>query len=253
MRPAAQIQFSSDPDFTRLTLGRREVVLHRDIGALATPILDQLDRIITGGPYRAGSAGAGNRASAFRLRVTGAPEMFARRSRRGGWLRFLVSDLYFGQRPRPFEELAISIEAVKRKIPVAAPMGAIVEWAGPVFYRGWFLSRAVPGMTLWEFVRTDDDPAVRRHVLVQVSAAIDTMHARGLCHGDLNLHNLIVTKAGEGFAVIILDLDKARLYGGPVPEAARRANFARLLRSARKLDPAGRYLDAAALNILKPN
>ena len=67
-------------------------------------------------------------------------------------------------------------------------------------------------MTLWEFVKTDDDPTVRRHVLEQTRTAIDTMHAKGLFHADLNLHNLLVTEARESFTVIIIDLDKSRLF-----------------------------------------
>ncbi|MHB8384781.1 MAG: lipopolysaccharide kinase InaA family protein, partial [Candidatus Binataceae bacterium] len=111
-------------------------------------------------------------------------------------------------------------------------------------------TRALPGMTLWEFVRADDDPIVRGHVLLKARAAIATMHNHGLLHADLNLHNLFVTQAGESFAVVILDLDKARLYDEPLPPALRRDNARRLIRSARKLDPAGRYFDAAALKVL---
>ena len=51
-------------------------------------------------------------------------------------------------------------------------------------------------------------------------------------------------------AVIILDLDKARLHDRPVDGAARRHIAARLMRSARKLDPRGDFLDSAALSIL---
>ena len=105
-------------------------------------------------------------------------------------------------------------------------------------------------MTLWEFLKTDDDPTVRSHVLAQARTAIDTMHAKGLFHADLNLHNLLVTQTNESFTVVIIDLDKSRLFDAPVSSAMRRANAARLLRSARKLDPSRKFLDAAALSIL---
>ena len=153
-------------------------------------------------------------------------------------------------KPRPLTELAVTLEARRREIPVVEPMGAMVEWLGPALYRGFFLTRALRGMTLWEFVKTDDDPTVRIHVLEQARRAIDTMHAKGLFHGDLNLHNLLMTQARESFTVIIIDLDKSRLFDAPVPAAMRRANAARLLRSARKLDPSGQFLDATALSIL---
>jgi 3-deoxy-D-manno-octulosonic acid kinase len=220
-------------------------VIHRDLASQAAQILQQLGALTS-----AVEAGAGNRQSAFRLSLAEGPELFARRGRRGGLIASILSDTYVGIAPRPLTELAVTIEARRREIPVAEPMGAMIEWIGPVLYRGFFLTRAVRGMTLWEFLKTDDDPTVRNHVLAQARAAIHTMHNKGLFHADLNLHNLLVTQAHDSFTVIIIDLDKSRLFDAPVPSAMRRANASRLLRSARKLDPSGQYLDAAALSIL---
>ena len=188
--------------------------------------------------------------SAFRVNIAGAPAMYARRSRRGGIIASILNNIYLGTNPRPLSELALTVEAMNRGVPVVEPMGALVEWIAPALYRGFFLTRAMPGMTLWEFLKTDDDPVVRSHVLEQARAAIETMHSKGLSHADLNLHNLLVTQAGESFTVRILDLDKSRLYDSALSPAMRRANLRRLARSARKLDPAGKYLDAAALSIL---
>ncbi len=84
----------------------------------------------------------------------------------------------------------------------------------------------------------------------QARAPIDTVQAKRLLNADLNLHNLLVTQARDSFTVIVIDLDKARLFDAPLSAAMRRANAARLLRSARKLDPSGQFLDAAALSIL---
>lgn len=245
MRPPSQLKWRSDPNFSTFRIGRRELVIHRDLASQAGQILQQLGALTS-----AVEAGAGNRQSAFRLNLDEGAELFARRGRRGGLIASILSDTYVGIAPRPLTELAVTIEARRREIPVAEPMGAMIEWIGPVLYRGVFLTRAVRGMTLWEFLKTDDDPTVRNHVLAQARAAIDTMHDKGLFHADLNLHNLLVTQAQESFTVIIIDLDKSRLFDAPVPSAMRRANGSRLLRSARKLDPSGQYLDAEALSIL---
>jgi len=43
-----------------------------------------------------------------------------------------------------------------------------------------------------------------------------------------------------------------RLFDAPLSSAMRRANAARLMRSAHKLDPVGQILDAAARSILNP-
>lgn len=239
------MKWRADPNFSTFRIGRSELVIHRDIASQAAEIMQKLGELTS-----AVEAGAGNRKSAHRLDLNGGIELFARRGRRGGLIASILSDVYFGIEPRPLKELAVTVEAMRRGVPVAEPMGAMVEWIGPALYRGFFLTRAVRGMTLWEFVKTDDDPTVRRLVLEQARAAIDIMHSKGLFHADLNLHNLLVTQARDSFSVIIIDLDKSRLFDAPVSVAMRRANAARLIRSARKLDPSGKFLDAAALSIL---
>ncbi|HEV2171369.1 MAG TPA: lipopolysaccharide kinase InaA family protein [Candidatus Binatus sp.] len=234
-----------DANFSTFKVDRRELVIRRDFESHAARIIQRLGELAS-----SAEAGVGNRKSAFPVALEDGLELFARRCRRGGMIAALLSDIYVGLTPRPFNELGVAVEALRRGIAVAEPMGAMVEWIGPAVYRGFFLTRAVRGMTLWEFVQADDDPTVRRHVLEQASAAIAMMHDKGLCHADLNLHNLLVTRAGESFSVVIIDLDKARLFPPPLSPAMRRANIARLMRSARKLDPSGKILDDAALSIL---
>lgn len=229
--------------FQKFESGRRVVYLRRDLAFHAPALVASLSTI--------GSAqGAGNRLSGLPFKLEDGTELFARISRRGGLLRLVLKDLYVGIRARPVRELAVAAEARRRGIPVAEPMGAMVEWVGPIVYRSVFLTRALPGMTLWEFLRTDDDALVAAHVIQQARQAIDTMHRLGLFHADLNLHNLFITKSHESFAVVILDLDKAQLFHGPLPARMRARNLARLRQSAQKLDPHRRYLDSRALELL---
>lgn len=219
--------------------------IRRDLAARATAIfaaLAQLNRIA--------SSGAGNRGSGFPLKLDGGPDLFARCGMRGGFIRFINSDIYFGAGARPLRELAIANEARLRGVPIAEPLGVLIETVAPGFYRSAFITRALNGMTLWEFLRADDDAVVRAHVVELARRAIDTMHDAGVLHADLNLHNLFVSNAGERMTAVILDLDKAQLFNGAVPSARRRANFSRLKRSANKLDSDHRYLDAKSLAIL---
>ncbi|MGH7864391.1 MAG: lipopolysaccharide kinase InaA family protein [Candidatus Binataceae bacterium] len=224
---------------------RIKLTLHRDFASHATTVVRRI------GALRAANApGIGGRASVHRLELGGGVELIARRSLRGGMMRHLVRDMFVGVQARPLAELRLTLEARRRNIPVAEPAGAVVEWLAPLIYRGWFLTRPIPGMTLWEFMQTDDDPAVRKHVLTAARASIADMHERGLVHADLNLLNLFVTQLGEKFAVVVLDLDKARLLDWPLPQGLRKLQARRLARSVRKLDPTGRYFDANAFSIL---
>ena len=104
---------------------------------------------------------------------------------------------------------------------------SLIETVAPGFYRSAFITRALNGMTLWEFLRADDDPVVRAHVVELARRAIDTMHDAGLLHADLNLHNLFVSNAGERMTAVILDLDKAQLFDGAVPLRAAGARTSR--------------------------
>jgi len=246
-RPPAHAAASRE--FSRISAGPYQLYLRADLAphaAVLAAALGDLGAASSGASDR----GAGNRGSGFRLALPGGPELFVRRARRGGAMRLLLDDLYFGLHPRPLSELLVTAEAARRGVPLAEPMGAAIRWVAPALYRGFFITRAAPGMTLWEFLRTDDDPSVRAHVLERAREAIETMLREGLHHPDLNLENFFVTPHGESFAVILLDLDKARLHDRPVSAAARRRIAARLMRSAHKLDPRARFLDTAALSIL---
>jgi len=236
-------------DFKRLAIGRRVLYLHNDL-------VDQADAIIQVAMHPAAAtvgdstSGAGNRNSGFPLKLDNGNDLFIRYARRGGLMRFLNRSVYVGVNPRPVHELAVTAEARRRGLPVAEPMGAMVQWLAPALYRGAFITRMLHGMTLWQFVQTDDDPAVRAHVIELARCAISLAHQKGLFHADLNLHNLLVSTAGESFAAVLIDLDKARLYASSVTSAMRKKNLARLRRSISKLDPRGRYFNEAMVTTL---
>ncbi len=233
------------PEFAEFAGGGTTLMLHRDLAAHAVTLVERIEAL-RGSRER----GAGGRESVHRITLAGGMEIMVRRALRGGMMRHLVSDLFVGLRARPLAELAVTVEARRRKLPVADAVGAMVQWLAPIIYRGWFMTRPLSGMTLWEFVQADDDAAVREHVLTAARESIADIQDGGLWHPDLNLQNLFVTKSGERFAVVILDLDKARLLDWPLQDGMRQHNALRLARSARKLDPHGRYFDAKALSAL---
>jgi len=231
-------------EFIKSENGRKLVYLHREIAPLAPTVLTEIDRTLN-----SGKKGAGNRESGFAIDVDGAPQLFIRRSTRGGMMRFL-GDLYIGFVPRMVAELNIISEARHRGVPVPEPMGAIVERVGPAMYRGAVITKAIPGMTMEEFVKVETDPRSMSHVLRMARYSIDTMHEHGLIHDDLNLNNLYVSMAGDGFTVVVLDFDKARLQAKPLSTSQRKRVLTRLARSIRKIDPGGRYINDAALKIM---
>jgi serine/threonine protein kinase len=68
------------------------------------------------------------------------------------------------------------------------------------------------------------------------------MHRAGVDHRDLNLTNVLVRWVeGAGAEVMLIDFDRARLLPGPLPKGRAARRLARMLRSLRKLDAAGRF------------
>jgi len=248
--PSHRRRILPNNDFRRFADHRRILYLRHDLTPQAAAIFTAIGSL--GSPAKPALTlnGAGNRHSGFRLRIDPSLELFMRYARRGGLIRFLVSDLYCGLGARPVRELVVAAEARRREIPVAEPIGAMVEWLAPAIYRGVFLTRALAGLTMWQFVQTDDDPLVRTHVAGQVRQAINLAHQKGLFHADLNLHNIFIATGGERFTAALIDLDKARIRDGPLSPAMRARNLARLLRSIRKLDPQGRYFDPVTIATL---
>jgi hypothetical protein len=233
------------PDFTSVRTGRRLFCLRHDLARDAPAILAQIDRL-----GRTSREGAGNRGGGFQVTIDNRLRLFCRRARRGGLLSMINPDVYFGRVPRPLRELAVAAQAYQAGLPVAEPLGAMIELICPGLYRGAFFTRALQGMTLWEFLRVDDDRTVRCHVVEQARHAIERIHQGGLVHADLNLHNLFVTRAGDSFAVIILDLDKARLLSYSLSTRMRQRSLNRLARSVRRLEQDGCHLEAGARGIL---
>src|SRR5690242_13394309 len=52
--------------------------------------------------------GVGTRGGTLGVAIAGLPPMFARRCRRGGLMRFMVSEIYAGLAPRPLCELVVT-------------------------------------------------------------------------------------------------------------------------------------------------
>lgn len=233
------------PGFVVFRIGRARLYLSRTLAFHAPSILAHLRS-----PELSAARGAGNRGSGFPLELADGMELFLRFARRGGGPSWINRNLYFGFRPRPLAELATAVRALDLGAPVAQPVGAWIDWIAPGVYRGALLTRRIHGMTLWDFLRTDDDQHVRNLVIEEARRAIESMHQAGVFHADLNLHNLFVARAGETFSIVILDLDKARIYAHPLDPKLRRFNLERLARSARKLDRSGAIFDRALLAIL---
>jgi serine/threonine protein kinase len=181
------------------------------------------------------------------VRLPDGERALVRSYRHGGLLRALTHKIFFTWPPRPLRELAISEELRHRGVPTVEPCGACVEPIWGPFYRGWFITRELTGARdLWETVSGSLIVGFdNRSILRAAAEGVRRLHRAGVYHDDLNLKNILVRREAAGLKSYIIDFDKATLFLGPVPEPIARRNLDRLRRSARKLDPAGRYISEA--------
>jgi 3-deoxy-D-manno-octulosonic acid kinase len=181
------------------------------------------------------------------LRLPDGERALVRAYRHGGLLRAFTGTIFFTWPPRPLRELAVSEELRRRGVPTVEPCGACVEPLGGPFYKGWFITRELTGARdLWETLSGGlmmgfDVPAILR----AVADAVRRLHCEGVYHDDLNLKNILVRREAAGLRSYVIDFDKATLFLGPLPAAVAEKNLERLRRSARKLDPAARYISQA--------
>jgi 3-deoxy-D-manno-octulosonic acid kinase len=177
--------------------------------------------------------------------ITGRPpeRMIIKNYRRGGLLRFLVRDLYWGDR-RPIEELRVGAVALQAGIPTAAVLAAVAfKVAGP-FYRGYLITRELAGckdlpafLSAARGETSEETFRNKRALLARTAQTVRAMHDCGVYHGDLNLKNILIDAEHQN-TVYIIDWDKSRAQEN-ISLLQRSSNMVRCCRSMEKLSRQG--------------
>jgi hypothetical protein len=197
------------------------------------------------------------RAAAWAVPLDGG-EAVVRHSWHGGLLAPLTRDLFLPPTRAP-HELALSETLRGRGVRTPEVLAYALYPAPLGTRRADVVTRHVPeSQDLAALLRTL--PIGRPPMTPWVRATGALLHAlaqAGVRHPDLNLKNVLVTPAGDGFDAWVLDLDVARLDRAPSASrvhAIGEANLARLERSAEKWRAqrglAGSDLELACLRVL---
>jgi len=161
---------------------------------------------------------ASGRGGAFRMETADGRRIVVRPCRRGGWIGRVLRRTYFGWRPRPWDELAVSVAARERAVPT--PPIVAVRVAGWGIYRGVVATEeAAAATTLADALRAAGSSAVQAQLARIAGEAVGRLHAVLVLRGD-----------GSDTALVI-DLDKARLRRAPLDDTYRWRNVQRLRRS----------------------
>lgn len=159
---------------------------------------------------------------------SGAKRFVLRHYRRGGLLGGILGDRYLAlglERSRAWREFRLTAELHDAGLPVARPVAARVVSHG-LFERGDLLTVRLDATPLAVSVGRGAPEAAAWKA---AGRCVATLHAAGLDHADLNLHNLLLDGAGKA---TLIDLDRGCRRA---PGAWRAGNLARLRRSLAKL------------------
>jgi 3-deoxy-D-manno-octulosonic acid kinase len=156
---------------------------------------------------------------------------------RGGLMARLRGDRY-GWRgeegTRPFAEWLLTYRLHRAGLPVPAPVGARYVRKG-ASYSGDLITERLPTVgSLAECLRTG---ALSVVTWISIGRCVRRFHDVGLCHADLNAHNVLLSEEG----VYLIDFDRSQLRA---PGLWRDANLVRLRRSLDKVTwglPAERF------------
>jgi 3-deoxy-D-manno-octulosonic acid kinase len=167
--------------------------------------------------------------------------MVLRHYRRGGLAAKLSRDRYLWRgeaATRPFREWYLMYHLHRAGLPVPAPIAARYLRRG-VLYRGDLITeQIIDAQSLAERLRAASLSIVS---WIAVGRCIRRFHDLGVCHPDLNAHNVLFARDE---AVYLIDFDRGRLRK---PGLWCDANLVRLRRSLEKVTwglPPGRITEA---------
>ena len=157
---------------------------------------------------------------------------------RGGLVRHLLGDFYFGP-TRFFQEARVSEWAKDHSVPTAQVLAVRSERKGLFLHRGDLITREIEGSEDMDrylrAVQRNENPGTyrRKEVIRSVALLLQRMHRAGLYHADLNLKNIVIQTTEEGVNSYVIDLDRAKVIQ-PLNSRMRIRNLVRLYRSVDK-------------------
>jgi 3-deoxy-D-manno-octulosonic acid kinase len=160
--------------------------------------------------------------------VPGEPELALRHYQRGGLIARLVHRRYWWrgeEATRCFRELRLLAHLETLGLPAARPVGALYQRTGALSYQAALLTVRICGAR----PLSAELDAAGTEIWQRVGATIAAFHAAGICHADLNAHNILIDRGG-GVHLIDFDRGRVRTAGGWMAR-----NLARLSRSLVKV------------------
>ena len=165
-----------------------------------------------------------------------------RHYRRGGWIARFCSDRYLWRAAsltRSFLEWHLLYLMRRAGLPVPKPIAACYRRTGRLSYSADLLTEQIPAVS--SLATRLDGGALPLTGWIAIGRCVRRFHNDGVCHADLNAHNVLLNDAQE---VWLVDFDRGRLRR---PGLWCDTNLVRLRRSIEKICdalPLGRFSEA---------
>jgi 3-deoxy-D-manno-octulosonic acid kinase len=175
-------------------------------------------------------------------------QLVLRQFRRGGLIAHLSKSRYLwqgGSRTRAFCEWHLLYIMRHAGLSVPVPIAACYHRTGAYTYTAALLTQLIPGVTSLA-ARLEQGP-VPLMMWVEIGRILRRFHDEGVCHADLNAHNILLNDGPEGWLV---DFDRGRLRR---PGLWCDSNMVRLRRSIEKITdrlPSDRFSEADWASLL---
>jgi 3-deoxy-D-manno-octulosonic acid kinase len=138
----------------------------------------------------------------------GAQSLVLRHYRRGGLVAHVLADRYRWRgenETRPFAEWLLTHHLHRAGLPVPVPVAARYVRRGN-WYRGDLLTERLQGAR--SLASRLAEGTLPIYVWVAIGRCIRRFHAAGVCHADLNAHNILLDEADN---VFLIDFDRGSL------------------------------------------
>jgi 3-deoxy-D-manno-octulosonic acid kinase len=134
-----------------------------------------------------------------------------RHYRRGGLVRWLLRDQYLWQgeeTTRPFAEWQLTYHLHRAGLPVPAPIAARYRKLG-ISYRGDIITERLP--EVWSLAQALSAGPLSLLTWIAIGRCLRRFHELGVCHADLNAHNILIGNSAEDDRVFLIDFDRGSL------------------------------------------
>jgi len=221
------------PGYIRHDEDGRILVVKSDLASTLKPLMETGFHRLSSLP---GAQITTGRAGPVHLAIAGQSQRIFVRPYAHGGLAGAALGRSFRSPARALKELEASARATTLGLPIPEMLGLTAHKISRFSWQMEFWSWWIPdSMTLSLCLgKPSLAPETRRNILDTVGTSLRSCHEAGLIHRDLNARNIIVMQGGSGWNALVVDLDRASFFGGPLPYSRRIRQLHRLYRSLAK-------------------